>query len=86
MVHHMSVQLKLPLELFPTSVAVKLHFITMNPLVVKHILFLGETFPTDITYPWLLPGVYPSMKLQLALADKPDTIDFDLLVIPINNL
>ena len=52
----------------------------MDPLVVKHILFLGKTFPTYITDPWLLPGVYSSMKLQLTLTDKPDTID--LLVYP----
>ena len=55
--------------------AIILHLVTVNPLVVKHILFLGKTFSTNITDPWLLSGVNSSVKLQLALTDKSDKIN-----------
>ena len=51
--------------------AVVLHLVTVDSLVVNHILLLSKAFATGITDPGFLSCVNPPMKLQLTLADKP---------------
>ena len=50
---------------------VVLHLVTVNSLVINHILLLSKPFPTRITDPRLLSSVNPPVELQLTLADKP---------------
>ena len=70
-VHHVSLQLQLPLELLTAGVAVVLHLVTVNSLVINHVLLLSKALPTGITDPGFLSCVNPPMKLQLTLADEP---------------
>ena len=51
--------------------AIVLHLITVNSLVINHVLLLSKPFPTRITDPGLLSCVNPPVELQLTLADKP---------------
>ena len=71
MVHHVSLQLQLPLELLTAGVAVVLHLVTVDSLVINHILLLSKALPASITYPGFLSCVNPPVELQLTLADEP---------------
>ena len=50
---------------------VVLHLVTVNSLVINHILLLSKPFPTRITDPRFLSSVNPPVELQLTLANKP---------------
>ena len=71
MIHHVSLQLEFPLKLLAAGVAVVLHLVTVDSLVINHILLLSEALATGITDPGFLSCVNPPVELQLTLADEP---------------
>ena len=49
---------------------VVLHLVTVDSLVINHILLLCKSLPTRITDPGLLSCVNPPVQLQLTFTDK----------------
>ena len=70
-IHHVSLQLKLPFELLATGMTIELHLITVNSLVIYHVLFLSKPSSTYVTDPGLLSCMASLVELKLASADKP---------------